>query len=89
MSLAGYCRRDAPWIGKHLNWGAHGLSPEVNKLVTVLTPAQRECLDFPAAGHDYWNEQTIGDVQLRYPEMDMEPYRRGLRQAAGSGQAKL
>ena len=57
--------------------------------MTVLTPAQRECLDFPAAGHDYWNEQTIDDVQLRYPEMDMEPYRRGLRQAAGSGQAKL
>lgn len=76
-SLAGYRRHDAPWVGKHINWGAHALNPEVVKLVTDLSPRQRECLEFPAVGHPYWNEQTIEDVGLRYAGMDMEPYRRG------------
>ena len=34
---------------------------------------ERDLFGFPRPGHDYWNEQTLADVALRYPGMDMEP----------------
>ena len=36
---------------------------------------QRDLFGWPPAGSDYWNEQTLRDVQTRYPEMDLSPYR--------------
>jgi hypothetical protein len=36
---------------------------------------QRDLFGFPRPGHDYWNEQTLHDVALRYPGIDMSPYR--------------
>ena len=80
MSLAGYCRRDCTWIGKHINWGDTGLHPETMKLMPALTPKQRECMDFPEIHHRYWNLQTIQDVQTRYPTMDMSPYLNALKE---------
>lgn len=39
------------------------------------SPRARELIGFPGVGHDYWNEDTLTGVAMRYPEMDMEPYR--------------
>jgi hypothetical protein len=44
-----------------------------------MTPRQRDLFGFPPAGSDYWNEQTLRDVQARYKDMDMTPYRAGVR----------
>ena len=41
-------------------------------------------LDFVAPGHPYWNEQTLVDTQLRYPNMDLRPYRQALEGARGA-----
>ncbi len=38
------------------------------------TPRERELFGFPAIGDPYWNDQTLTDVQCRYPKMDMAPY---------------
>ena len=43
------------------------------------TPRERELFGFPAIGDPYWNEQTLTDVQCRYPRMDMTPYSDGAR----------
>jgi hypothetical protein len=36
-------------------------------------------LDIPAPGHPYWTDQTIADMEVRYPGIDMNPYRAGER----------
>jgi hypothetical protein len=41
------------------------------------TPRERELFGFPAIGDPYWNDQTLTDVQCRYPRMDMTPYSGG------------
>ncbi len=35
---------------------------------------EHELFGFPAIGDPYWNDQTLTDVQCRYPRMDMTPY---------------
>jgi hypothetical protein len=46
------------------------------KLMPQCSVRERDLFGFPRPGDDYWNEQTLADVALRYPGMDMEPYRR-------------
>ncbi len=74
MILADYRRADAPWY-QMTAFGLSGNQPEMNEFVTQATPQQRTLLDIPAPGHEYWNAQTIADMALRYPGIDMEPYR--------------
>lgn len=44
------------------------------------TPEQRSVLGFPPPGHAYWNEDSLELVAMRYPGMDMSPYRAAIRQ---------
>lgn len=74
MVLADYSRRDAPWIDRHA-WPHHGLNPNMIDFIERITPDQRSLMDFPPVGHAYWNEQTLTDIQVRYPNMDVSPYR--------------
>jgi hypothetical protein len=41
------------------------------------TPRERELVGFPPIGDPYWTDQTLTDVQGRYPSMDMTPYSGG------------
>ena len=45
------------------------------KLMPQCTVHERDLFGFPRPGDDYWNEQTLTDVSMRYPGMDMTPYR--------------
>jgi hypothetical protein len=45
------------------------------KLLPRCTVRERDLFGFPRPGDAYWNEQTLADVALRYPGMDMGPYR--------------
>lgn len=56
-------------------WSQMGEKPEMRSFIERATPAQREVLGFPPPGHEYWNEETLTAVKLRYPRMDMKPYR--------------
>jgi hypothetical protein len=71
--LADYQVRGTTWGGK-MAWPKQ--SPERwAKLMPQCSERQRDLFGFPRPGDDYWNEQTLADVALRYPGMDMTPYR--------------
>jgi ectoine hydroxylase-related dioxygenase (phytanoyl-CoA dioxygenase family) len=59
--------------GYHL-YSHHGENPELQRFIAHATPRQREVLGFPKPGDPYWNRETLANVALRYPEMDMKPY---------------
>jgi hypothetical protein len=71
--LADYQARGTTWGGK-MAWPKQ--SPQRwAKLLPRCSVRERDLFGFPRPGHDYWNDQTLTDVALRYPGMDMTPYR--------------
>ena len=48
------------------------------------TPRERELFGFPAIGDPYWNDQTLSDVALRYPGIDLTPYGASVTPPAGA-----
>ena len=52
-----------------------GNQPEMIESVTNVDAQTRTLLDIPAPGHPYWTDQTIADMEVRYPGIDMSPYR--------------
>ena len=61
--------------GYHL-WSRMGENPDLQRFIERATPRQREALGFPPPRDPYWNDETRAAVALRYPKMDMKPYRR-------------
>jgi hypothetical protein len=71
--LADYQVRGTTWGGK-MAWPKQ--SPQRwAKLVPQCTVRERDLFGFPRPGHEYWTDQTVADVALRYPGIDMSPYR--------------
>ena len=66
------------FAGYHL-WSRMGENPELQRFIAVATPRQREVLGFPPPGHPFWNDETLSGVAVRYPGIDMAPYRDGGR----------
>src|SRR4051812_28549661 len=62
------------FAGYHL-WSRMGENPELQRFIERATPRQREVLGFPPPGNRYWNDETLDAVALRYPKMDLAPYR--------------
>lgn len=60
--------------GYHL-WSRLGENVELQRFIETTTPRQREALGFPAPEDAYWNAETLAAVKLRYPKMDIKPYR--------------
>ena len=73
--LADFRAADATWTNKHA-FGNLGNHPEMIEFVTNIDADARSLLDVPAPGHPYWTDQTIADMAVRYPGIDMDPYRR-------------
>jgi len=48
-----------------------------------MTPRQRDLFGWPPAGDPYWNAQTLADVGLRYPGLDLSPYAASVFAPAG------
>ena len=76
--LADYKSADAHWTSKQA-FGHHGNRPEMIEFVTNVDAETRTLLDIPAPGHPYWTGQTIADMEIRYPGIDMTPYRAAQR----------
>ena len=66
------------WTGR-VAWPAQSLSPHWTEMLERATPRERELFGFPSVGDPYWNDQTLADVQRRYPRMDLTPYSDGRR----------
>jgi hypothetical protein len=71
--LADYQVRGTTWGGK-MAWPKQH-PQRWAKLMPHCTVRQRDLFGFPRPGDPYWNEQTLTDVALRYPGIDLEPYR--------------
>jgi Phytanoyl-CoA dioxygenase (PhyH) len=70
--LVDFQARGTTWGGK-MAWPKD--SPDRwATFIPTCTVRQRDLFGFPRPGHDYWNEQTLRDVALRYPGIDMSPY---------------
>lgn len=76
--LADYSVRGNPWMGK-VSWPGRASQPGWSELLGQATVRERDLFGFPPPGHEYWNSQTVRDVGLRYPDIDMTPYRPGDR----------
>jgi Phytanoyl-CoA dioxygenase (PhyH) len=72
--LADYSARGNPWMGK-MSWPNSGNQRGWVEMITRASVRERDLFGFPPPSHEYWNAQTLRDVALRYPDMDMEPYR--------------
>jgi hypothetical protein len=64
------------WNAK-LAWPHHAFADGWREMLARATVRQRALFGFPDPGDPYWDDQTIHDVGLRYPGMDMTPYRLG------------
>lgn len=64
------------WTGR-IGWPVDSLGPHWTEMMERATPRERELFGFPPIGDPYWNDQTLTDVQCRYPRMDMTPYSGG------------
>ena len=61
------------WQGK-LAWPDRTLNPGWKEAMVNMTPRQRDLFGWPPPGDPYWNAQTLSDVALRYPGIDLTPY---------------
>ncbi len=87
MLLADYSVRGNPWMGM-ISWPRLANHPGWAPMMARAGVRERELFGFPPPGHVYWNRQTLRDVGLRYPEMDMSPYLAAARdEATGDGDA--
>jgi hypothetical protein len=73
--LVDFQKRGPRWQGK-MSWPDHAEKPAFEEAIVKMTPRQRDLFGWPPAGCDYWDDQTLGDVALRYPGIDLAPYRR-------------
>ncbi len=70
----GYRPADAEW-GTRAGWADRSYSEAWNALVGQATVRQLLLFGFPPPGHPFWTDETIEGVSLRYPQMDLEPFR--------------
>ena len=63
-----------PWLGS-ASFQGYGGQPEMNEFLVKASPRERELVGFPPVGDPYWNQTSLDGVAVRYPAMDMHPYR--------------
>ncbi len=72
--LTDFKARGRQWQGK-LAWPDHAEKNVWNEAMAKMSVRQRDLFGFPPPGSEYWNSQTLRDVQVRYKDMDLTPYR--------------
>jgi hypothetical protein len=64
------------WVGRQ-GWGDRSFDSSWNPFVVRASPTQLELFGFPPPGHHYWTSQTVDGLALRYPGLDVTPWREG------------
>jgi len=73
VMLVDFQQRGWRWNGK-MSWPDHAGRNAMTDAMIRMSPRERDLFGWPPAGSDYWNEQTLRDVALRYPGIDLTPY---------------
>ena len=66
------------WIGYH-NVQSRSTHPGWVGFVEGSTPRELELFGFPPPGHAVWTPELLDATAARYPNLDVEPWRRALR----------
>ncbi|MGN6792887.1 MAG: phytanoyl-CoA dioxygenase family protein [Streptosporangiaceae bacterium] len=74
----GYRLATGDWGQRHA-WASRSHDPCWYQFVSRASPRQLELFGFPPPGHAYWTRDTLSDTALRYPGMDLEPWRSAVR----------
>jgi hypothetical protein len=61
--------------GHRVGWAVRSFTPEWVDFVGRATPRQLQTLGFPPPGHPFWTPETLDGMALRYPELDLAPWR--------------
>jgi ectoine hydroxylase-related dioxygenase (phytanoyl-CoA dioxygenase family) len=56
-------------------WAAHSFTDEWVQFVNRATARQLQALGFPPPGDSYWTTETLAGMELRYPNLDLSPWR--------------
>jgi hypothetical protein len=67
------------WIG-YDQQQSRSTGPDWTKFVERSTPRQLELFGFPPPGHPVWSEQLLDQTALRYPGLDLGPWRASLHE---------
>lgn len=73
VMLVDFQKRGWRWNGK-MSWPDHAEQRGMTEAMVRMTPRERDLFGWPPPDSDYWNEQTLRDVALRYPGIDLTPY---------------
>ncbi len=63
------------WAGR-IAWANQAHEPEWHAFVERASVRQLQLFGFPPPGHPYWTEENLKALALRYPGLDLEPFRR-------------
>lgn len=69
-----YRRAEAEWAQRHA-WAGRSHEPAWYRFVERATPSQLELFGFPPPGHRFWTADTLAGMALRYPNLDLSPWR--------------
>lgn len=61
--------------GQRVAWSARSFTSEWSAFVGRASQRQLEVFGFPPPGHPYWTPRTLAGVALRYPDLDLTPWR--------------
>jgi len=86
VMLVDFQERGWRWNGK-MSWPDHAERNGMTEAMVRMSPRERDLFGWPPAGSDYWNEQTLRDVGLRYPGIDLSPYDAAAGGCAGAAPA--
>jgi hypothetical protein len=70
-------RAGQDWIG-YDQQQSRSTGPEWTTFVENSTPRELELFGFPPPGHPIWDEQLLEKTALRYPKLDLVPWREAL-----------
>jgi len=71
----------AEW-GQRMAWANRSHELAWYEFAHRATPRQLALFGFPPPGHPYWTEATVTGTAQRYPGLDLDPWRRVLRDEA-------
>jgi hypothetical protein len=61
--------------GQRVSWAARSFTSEWVEFVSRATARQLQAFGFPPPGHPYWTPETVAGTALRYPRLDLSPWR--------------
>lgn len=69
-----YRRADVEWSQRQA-WADLSHQPAWYRFVDRATPRQLALFGFPPPGHPFWTTETLAGLAVRYPNLDLSPWR--------------